>query len=42
MMKGAPETLSIVVGKLAAASAADDEARRALQILYRLMSEVRS
>jgi hypothetical protein len=42
LMKGAPETLSIVVGKLAAASAADDEARRALQILYRLMSEVRS
>ena len=41
-MKDAPETLSIVAGKLAAAAAVDDEARRALQILYRLMSEAQS
>ncbi len=42
LMKDAPETLSIVAGKLAAAAAVDDEARRALNILYRLMSEAQS
>ena len=42
LMEGAPETLSIVKEKLAAAAAADDEARRALNILCRLMSEARS
>ena len=41
-MQDAPETLSIVAGKLAAAAAVDDEAQRALQILYRLISEARS
>src|SRR5262249_51832677 len=42
VMQDAPETLSIVAGTLAAAVAVDDEARRALQILYRLVSEARS
>jgi DNA repair exonuclease SbcCD nuclease subunit len=42
LMKDAPETLSIVAGKLAAAAATDDEARRALPILYRLMREAPS
>lgn len=41
LMQGAPETLSVVATKLAAA-AADDEARRALQLLYLLMSEARA
>ena len=40
LMLGAPETLSIVAAKLT--TAADDDAQRALQILYRLMSEARS
>jgi hypothetical protein len=42
LMQGAPETLSVVATKLAAAAAADDEASRALQLLYRLMSEARA
>ena len=42
LMKDAPETLSIVAAKLAAPAAVDDEARRALNILYRLMSEAQS
>jgi DNA repair exonuclease SbcCD nuclease subunit len=42
LMQDAPETLSIVAGKLTAAAAVDDEAQRAVQILYRLMSEARS
>jgi DNA repair exonuclease SbcCD nuclease subunit len=42
LMKDAPETLRSVVDRLAAAAAANDEARRALQILYRLVSEARS
>jgi DNA repair exonuclease SbcCD nuclease subunit len=42
LMKDAPETLSIVAEKLAAGAAVDDEARRALNILYRLMSEAQS
>lgn len=42
LMQDAPETLSNVAGKLAAAAAVDDEAQRALQILYRLVSEARS
>lgn len=41
LMRDAPETLSNVAGKLAAA-AVDDEAQLALQILYRLISEARS
>ena len=41
IMKGAPETLSLVAQKLSTA-AADDEAQRALQMLYRLVSEARS
>jgi hypothetical protein len=41
-MQGAPETLSVVVTKLAAAAATDDEASRALQLLYRMMSEARA
>jgi DNA repair exonuclease SbcCD nuclease subunit len=42
LLQGAPETLSAVAGKLAAAAAADDEAGRALQLLYRVMSEART
>ena len=42
LMHDAPETMSIVAGRLAAAGAVDDEAPRALQILFRLMSEARS
>ena len=41
LMQGAPETLSVVAAKLAAGAAADDEASRALQLLYRMMSEAR-
>lgn len=41
VMQGVPETLSLVARKLSAA-AADDEARRALQMLYRLVSEARA
>ena len=42
LMQGAPETLSVVATKLAAAAAADDEASRALQLLHRMMSEARA
>jgi DNA repair exonuclease SbcCD nuclease subunit len=42
VMKGVPDTLSRVAQKLSAAVEADDEARRALQMLYRLVSEARS
>lgn len=42
LLQGAPETLSVVAGRLAAAAAADDEAGRALQLLYRMMSEARA
>jgi DNA repair exonuclease SbcCD nuclease subunit len=41
LMQGAPETLSIVAANLAAAATADDEASRALKLLYRMMSEAR-
>ena len=41
LMKDAPETLRSVADRLAAAAAANDEARRALQILYQLVSEAR-
>jgi hypothetical protein len=41
-MQDAPETLSAVAAKLAAAAAVDDEATRALQLLYRMMSEARA
>lgn len=42
LMYDAPETLSIVAGKLATAAGVDDEAQRALQLLYRLVSEARA
>lgn len=41
LMKDAPETLRSVADRLAAAAAANDEAGRALQILYQLVSEAR-
>ena len=41
VMKDVPETLALVAQKLSAA-AVDDEARRALQMLYRLVSEARA
>jgi len=39
VMSGAPETLAIVANTLAAVSEHDDEARRAAQLLYRMLSE---
>lgn len=42
LMHDTPETLSIVAGRLAAVKAGDEEAQRALQILYRLVSEARA
>jgi DNA repair exonuclease SbcCD nuclease subunit len=42
LMQDAPETLSKVAGSLNAIAAADDEAQRALQILYRLIIEARA
>ena len=42
LMKDAPETLRSAADRLAAAAAANDEAKHALQILYRLVSEARS
>ena len=42
VLKDAPETLSIVAERLTAVVAADDEARRALQLLYRFASEAQS
>jgi DNA repair exonuclease SbcCD nuclease subunit len=41
-IEGAPETLSVVATKLAAAAPVDDEARRALQLLYRMISEAQA
>ena len=38
-MKDAPETLLIAAEKLAQEAPQSDEAQRALQILYRLVSE---
>ena len=40
VMKDAPETLLIVAEKLAQEAPQSDEAQRALQLLYRLVSEV--
>ena len=42
LMQGAPETLSVVAGRLAEAAPADDDARRALHLLYHMMSEARA
>ena len=42
LMRDVPETLSSVAQKLSTATEADDEGRRALQRLYRLVSEARS
>jgi len=42
LMQGAPETLSAVAERLAGAASSDDEASRALQLLYRMMSEARA
>lgn len=42
LMQDAPETLSKVAASLNAIAAADDEAQRALQILYRLIIEARA
>ena len=41
-IEGIDQSLSIVAAKLAAPAAVDEEARRALNILYRLMSEAQS
>ncbi len=42
VLRDAPETLSIVASALTAVADTDDEARRAVQLLYRLLSEARS
>lgn len=42
LMHDAPETLRNVAARLAATASVDDEAQRALQLLYRLVSEARS
>jgi len=42
LMKDVPGTLKEAADRLAVAAPADDQARRALQILYRFLSEARS
>lgn len=42
LLRDAPETLLAVAAKLAAAATLDDEAKRALHLLYRMLSEARA